>query len=190
MKHNKQNVPLPWPSLWMLLCAVIEACLQKWLVVKILLIACALMTLVWFLMVYLVGRKESRQPRPEVPGLFGWLWRGDWITTKDRKKKKLILLLGRLSVPTAFFAFAAWKVFGNGGFDNLESLLLFGSWVVIGFAMFATEIIRDYRAERREKAAAGDPKKEKRLRQLDEWLESGLIDREEYNKRMDKEESP
>ena len=95
-----------------------------------------------------------------------------------------------------------YKVFGGIFAGCLLFVLFLGDfkvspegakWVLVGFGLAAREIVRDLRAEtqrRNRPPRAGQNMEapippsplEKRLRQLDEWREIGLIEREEYEK--------
>ena len=151
-------------------------------------------SLLWYLIAGLVlllrgDRKDPEPETPPPPGVLGDFWMGTWIATEDPKKKKRILLLARLSLQAAFFVFSGLMFFSDR--MDLESTLLFFVWVLVGFGLMAFEIVKDLRAEtqrrNRPPRAGQSPDaplspREKRLRQLDEWREIGLIDREEYEK--------
>ena len=192
MKNRK--IPFPFPVLLFLGAAAVEACFGKWKVVGIALIMSAGFSLLWVLLFLLGaalrgGKERPDPPAPPPPGILGEFWTGEWIATENPKKKKVILLLARLSLPAAFFVFAGLMFFSDS--MSLESALIFFVWVLVGFGLAAREIVRDLRVEKerrdrpaREPTAAPQPPSpsEKRLRQLDEWRELGLIDRAEYLK--------
>lgn len=193
---TKRKIPFPFPILLFLGAAVVEACFGKWEVVWIALLMSAGFSLLWYLIAGLVlllwGDKKGPEPEtPPPPGVLGDFWMGTWIATEDPKKKKRILLLARLSLPAAFFVFAGLMFFSDR--MDLESTLLFFVWVLVGFGLMAFEIVKDLRAETQRRnrpprigqsmeAPAPLSPLEKRLRQLDEWREIGLIEREEYEK--------
>ena len=193
---TKRKIPFPFPILLFLGAAVVEACFGKWEVVWIALLMSAGFSLLWVLLFLLGaalrGRKERPDPpAPPPPGVLGDFWMGTWIATEDPKKKKRILLLARLSLQAAFFVFAGLMFFSDR--MDLESTLLFFVWVLVGFGLMAFEIVKDLRAETQRRnrpprigqsmeAPAPPSPLEKRLRQLDEWREIGLIEREEYEK--------
>ncbi len=185
---KKFHFPFPWISVWLLGSAAVEACFRRWIAVKILLIAAAVFALL-YLLVGLLDRKEKPKEQWQLPFWLEELWNGDWIRTKNAKKKRRLLFLSRLTPFIAFFAFALWRLTADGVTDGLETVLLIAVWVLIGFAMFASELRKDLPT--REELAANSPGEaalDKRLRQLEAWLTQGLIDREEYQTLVKKAE--
>ncbi len=178
---KKRKIPFPFPILLFLGAAVVEACFGKWKVVGIALIMSAGFSLLWVLLFLLGsvlrgGKERPDPPAPPPPGILGEFWTGEWIATEDPKKKRILLLLARLSLPAAFFVFAGLMFFS--GSMSLEAALLFFVWVLVGFGLCGYEIVKELRAEKERKNRPA----EKRPRQLDEWREIGLIDRAEYFK--------
>ena len=193
MKHNKRKILFPWLAVCFPAVAIVEACFQKWFAVKAILAIGALLTPIWMLMLSAAADKGQAAPS----GVLGALWQGDWIRTQDPKKKRRLFFLARLAIPAAFVAFVAVRM---GGGMNLEATLILTVWLLSILFAAAMEIRRDLRAEeakqppapRQSAAPVPQSAREKRLRQLDEWLELGLIDRNEYltMKKKTEEESP
>ena len=170
------------PSAWLLVSAGVEACFQKWIAVQVLLAASAA-----FAVIGLIGRlldrrteKERRDENWKVPFWIEWLWNGEWIRTKDPKKKSWLLYLSRLTPFFAFFVFGIWKLFSGDGIRGLESGLLILAWALVSLVFLAQEVLRT--VPTRAEIAASSPEEaanDKRFRQIETWQEAGLIDRQE-----------
>ncbi len=180
---KKGRVPFPWPALCFVSVAAVEACYGKWEVVRIILALTGLFLVLWLPLGLLNAKKGSEAP---TAGGLAPLWRGDWIRTEDPKKKKAILLTARLALPALFLGFAA-RMMLSGGMDT-ENTLMLAAFLLSALLGASAEIVRDFREEMksppRAPTAAPPPLSaaEKRLRQIDEWLEIGLIDRAEHRR--------
>ena len=190
---KKTKIPFPWLALCFPAVAIVEACFKKWVAVQCILVIGAVLTPIWLLMGIAAEKKGQAAPS----GLFGALWRGDWIRTVDPRKRRCLLFLARLALPAAFVGLIAAR-FLSDGMDLEATLVLTALLLSLLFAV-AMEIVRDLRAQedntmrRTESPKPEEPPreesaKEKRLRQIGEWLEIGLIDRAEYKRLKDEAE--
>ena len=184
---KKSKVPFPWLALCFPAVAIVEACFKKWMAFKVILAIGGILTPIWLLMGAVAEKKGQAAPS----GVFGALWRGDWIRTEDPKKRTRLLFLARLAPPAALVGFAAFRILSDG--VDLEGTLVLAAMLLSLLFAVAMEIVRDLRAETEKQTRRTDlPKpeeppreenaEEKRLRQIKEWLEIGLSDRAEYKR--------
>ncbi|MBR0041364.1 MAG: hypothetical protein IJP64_08280 [Oscillospiraceae bacterium] len=113
------------------------------------------------------------------------LWRGDWIKTDDPRKRTLTLILARMGIPVVFYGSAAFLFLRDLTGDPLTIFLV---WLTLGFGFSAWSILRNTIKEERERQTAhlhdsgqdSESEYERRKKQLDGFLEAGLIDHKEY----------